>query len=65
MLDQAIGFLKMKSSRQIHAFAPDLVVWQRGYYDHIVRNEKDYGEVWAYIEENPLRWAEDSLYVEE
>ena len=64
LLAKAIGYIKMNSSRQIHTFAPDLVVWQRAYYDHVVRDEKDYGEVWAYIEYNPLRWSEDSLYAE-
>ena len=54
----------MNSSRQIHAIAPDLDVWQRAFYDHVIRNEKDYGEVWAYMEYNPLRWGEDSLYME-
>ena len=62
-MNKAIGYLKMNSSRQIHAFAPEMVVWQRGYYDHIIRNEKDHSEILAYIEENPLRWAEDSLFV--
>ena len=31
-------------------------LWQRSYYDHIIRNEQDFREVWKYIEENPLRW---------
>ena len=31
-------------------------LWQRSYYDHVIRNEQDFTEVWKYIEENPLRW---------
>lgn len=38
-------------------------VWQKGFYDHVVRNEKDYLEVWNYIEGNPSKWAEDKLFV--
>ena len=34
-------------------------IWQDGYYEHIVRNEQDYLEIWQYIEQNPARWAED------
>lgn len=34
-------------------------VWQKGYYDHVVRGEKDYEEIWAYIEGNPMKWEED------
>ncbi len=39
-------------------------IWQRNYYDHIVRNEESFNEIRRYIIENPVRWAEDSLYVE-
>ena len=38
-------------------------VWQKGFYDHVIRNEKDYQEVWNYIEGNPGKWTEDKLYV--
>lgn len=37
-------------------------VWQKGFYDHIIRNDLDYQEVWRYIEGNPGKWSEDSLY---
>jgi len=37
-------------------------VWQRSFHDHIIRNEKEYQEIWRYIDENPLKWEEDSLY---
>ena len=31
-------------------------IWQARYYDHIIRNEQDYNEVWEYIENNPAKW---------
>ena len=31
-------------------------VFQRSYYDHVIRNQQDYDEVWEYIEDNPRRW---------
>lgn len=34
-------------------------LWQRSYYDHIIRNEDDYLQKWQYIDENPAKWAED------
>jgi REP element-mobilizing transposase RayT len=37
-------------------------VWQKSYYDHIIRNENDYREIAEYIEGNPQRWTEDILY---
>lgn len=39
-------------------------VWQRSYYDHILRNEADYLRVWDYMDQNPAKWAEDDYYVE-
>ena len=37
-------------------------IWQRGYHDHIIRNENEYQKIWKYIDENPLKWAEDTYY---
>ena len=37
-------------------------LWQRGYYEHIIRNEKDYYEKWTYIDENPIYWSTDEYY---
>ena len=40
-------------------------LFQRSYYDHVIRNEKDFLVHWEYIENNPARWLEDALYREE
>ena len=40
-------------------------VWQRGFYDHIIRGRDDYEEIVKYIYENPIRWYYDELYSEE
>ncbi len=55
----------MNSSRKIHVSQPELPVWQRSYYDHVIRNERDYFEIWNYINNNPARWAEDRFFVDE
>ena len=31
-------------------------IFQRSYYDHVIRNQRDYDEIWEYIENNPLNW---------
>lgn len=31
-------------------------VFQRSYYDHVIRNQQDYDETWQYIECNPRKW---------
>lgn len=40
----------------------DKHIWQRNYYEHIIRNQDDYIDVWQYIDENPLKWEDDCLY---
>ena len=40
-------------------------IWQRHFYDHIIRNRKDYKEHIKYIYENPSNWFYDELYTEE
>jgi putative transposase len=34
-------------------------VWQRGYYEHVIRNEADLAETREYIVHNPLKWFAD------
>lgn len=31
-------------------------IFQRSYYDHVIRNQRDYNETWEYIENNPRKW---------
>ena len=40
-------------------------LWQKSFYDHIIRDRKDYEEHVKYIYENPIRWCYDELYTEE
>lgn len=37
-------------------------VWQRDYYDHIVRDAGDFQRIWQYIDDNPRRWEEGLLH---
>ena len=39
-------------------------LWQRGYHEHVIRGERDYLEIWQYIDTNPAKWAEDRYYGE-
>ncbi|MDD3693624.1 MAG: transposase [Oscillospiraceae bacterium] len=34
----------------------DKHIWQRNYYEHIIRNEQDLYEIRKYIDENSLKW---------
>lgn len=37
-------------------------LWQRNYYEHIIRNKKSYETISNYIINNPAKWAEDKFY---
>ena len=37
-------------------------IWQKSFYDHIVRDESDYLRICEYIETNPAKWQEDIYY---
>ena len=39
-------------------------VWQRGYYDHIIRGEEDFLRVWTYLDNNPQKWELDRYYTQ-
>ena len=56
-----IGQFKSAVTRQINALrnAPGAPVWQRNYYEHIIRNEQALNAIRRYIVENPLRWPLD------
>jgi REP element-mobilizing transposase RayT len=40
-------------------------IWQRGFHDHVVRNEQDFLAIWEYIDENPKKWllGKDEYYI--
>ncbi len=38
-------------------------VWQKLYYDHVIRDPYDFAVKWRYIDNNPHRWLEDKYYI--
>ena len=37
-------------------------LWQRNYYEHIIRNDQSYQRISEYIINNPLKWKEDKFF---
>lgn len=37
-------------------------LWQRNYYENIIRNEQAYQNISRYIQNNPLNWGKDKFY---
>jgi REP element-mobilizing transposase RayT len=60
-LGRLIGAFKTVSTKQINLMrnTPGIPVWQRNYYEHIIRNDDELNRTREYIINNPLRWAED------
>ncbi len=56
------GAVTKRAKKLSIALAPR--IWQRNYYEHIIRNETSLNSIRAHICENPSRWSEDSLFVE-
>ena len=52
---------KTFSARRINTLrkTPGVPLWQRNYYEHIVRNEEDCLRIAEYIINNPLTWGSD------
>lgn len=40
------------------------VIWQRNYYEHVIRNEKELNKIIEYITNNPLNWENDCNNIE-
>ena len=62
-LSTIMGLYKSGVSRKIRALSPGAVIWQKSFYDHVIRNEKEYLDDWSYIDQNPGKWEEDTLYI--
>ena len=60
-LGDIIRGYKSTVTRQIAALGLNIghAVWQRNYYEHIIRNERSYLQIADYIKTNPLRWQDD------
>ncbi|HOG48595.1 MAG TPA: hypothetical protein PLB78_18355 [Anaerolineae bacterium] len=60
-LGQIVGYFKQQSTKHINALwgSPGEPMWQRNYYECIVRDAAELKRLRWYIEENPERWEED------
>jgi len=61
-LGQIIAYFKYQTTKEMNTVGNTGVVtkfWQRNYYEHIIRNEKDLQNKTDYIEANPLLWGKD------
>jgi putative transposase len=52
---------KSITAKRINALraTPGIPVWHRNYFEHIIRDEIEFGAICNYIQDNPLKWQED------
>jgi putative transposase len=60
-LPEIVRAFKSFSSRRINMVrrTQGKPVWQRGYYEHVIRDEPELDAVRRYIEVNPAKWTDD------
>jgi putative transposase len=60
-LGEIVRMFKSLSTKRINGLrgAPGLPVWQRNYYERVVRDDDELQRVRQYILDNPAKWAED------
>jgi hypothetical protein len=62
-LGRVVAYLKYESTKRINALrgAPAVRVWQRNYYEHIIRDTLTLSRTREYIFNNPRTWELDKL----
>jgi len=65
-LSEIVRQLKTFSARRINTIrrTPGAPVWQRNYYEHIIRNENEMNRIREYIINNPIKWETDRNHPE-
>jgi putative transposase len=61
-IGRLVGAFKTVSTKHINKIrrTPSAILWQRNYYEHVVRNDDDLNQVREYIINNPLKWDLDA-----
>jgi putative transposase len=50
-----IGTLKRVVGQAVNLHGSAKPIWQRGFFDHVMRTAESYGQKWQYVSENPIR----------
>ena len=50
-----VGTLKRVLARSLQGSGSGDPIWQRGFFDHVLRSSESYSEKWNYVRENPVR----------
>jgi REP element-mobilizing transposase RayT len=53
---------KSAVTQRVHQMGYLGMIWQRNYYEHIIRDDENYKRIVEYIETNPVNWEDDELW---
>ena len=56
-----LEYIKMVKSNKLPNF--NRRIWQRNYYENIIRNDQIHEKIIEYIKNNPLKWKEDKYHM--
>ena len=64
LLPKVVGYLKMNTAKRINEIreTPGTPVWQRNYYEHIIRHDDEMKQLRNYIANNPIGWESDKYH---
>ncbi len=59
-----IGSFKSAATRNFHKIqnSHENSLWQQNYYEHVIRNERDYQAIYEYILANPINWEQGEKF---
>ncbi len=61
LIPKVVGYFKMNAAKQINIArnTSGMPLWQKNYYEHIIRNVDKLNKIKEYIQNNPLKWHLD------
>jgi len=61
LIPKVVGYFKMNAAKQVNITrnTSGIPLWQKNYYEHIIRNVDKLNKIREYIQNNPLKWHLD------
>ena len=62
-IPKIVGYFRMNTAKQINEIRQTQgnPVWQRNYWEHVIRNDRELRAIHQYIINNPVNWSRDKL----
>ena len=62
-ISQVVSYFKSYVSREYNKISNKKnEIWQKSFYEHVIRNDDDYKRIVEYVVYNPLKWKVDEYY---